>query len=187
MALTVGTDSYVTLTEAAEYFGRRLRSTAFDGADETTQEKALKHATLLLEAQPWAGDKTDADQTLAFPRDSDDVPQAIKDAQCELALELLTPRPVGHVLSRTTRGKDAPASPIIRPEDAEAAAHRLRGLVGPDGAPVLVLGDEEQYDARGSDYERPDLARGGATFHDLPAHVQNLIGDYVALGARLSR
>lgn len=90
MALTVGSDSYVTLTEAAAYLGRRLRTSAWDSADTPTREKALKHATIVLEGLPWAGDKDDAEQTLAFPRDGDDVPQAIKDAQIETALWLLT-------------------------------------------------------------------------------------------------
>lgn len=91
MPLTVGTDSYVTLVEAAVYLGRRLRTTPWDSADTATREKALKHATLCIEALPWTGAKTTSAQLLAFPRNGETaVPQAIKDAECELALWLLT-------------------------------------------------------------------------------------------------
>ena len=65
MALTVGTDTYVTLAEAVAYLGRRLRTTAWDSADTPTREKALKHAVLVLETLAWAGDQSDPEQTLA--------------------------------------------------------------------------------------------------------------------------
>jgi hypothetical protein len=91
MALTVGTDTYVTLAEAVSYLARRLRTGPWDAATTTTRETALKHATLLLEALPWTGEKATSSQILAHPRGADTaVPQAIKDAQVELALWLLT-------------------------------------------------------------------------------------------------
>jgi hypothetical protein len=188
MPLTVGTDSYVTLEEAAAYMGRRLRSSWYGVPDEF-RERALKHATLLLEGLPWAGSKADTAQLLAFPRDDGTVPQAIKDAQCELTVALLAySPPVRHVLKGPATPEDGqPGEKVtLTPEDAQAAADQFRRVVGPDGR-VLVLGGDMDYKPVGKAHEPPDLARCGATFHELPTMVQNLIGDYVALGARLSR
>lgn len=109
MALTVGTDSYVTLAEASEYLAARLGATAWESADDATREKALKHATRAIDRQTFIGRKEDEDQALAFPRcylsppaahnyRSDiitrwwcetAVPQAVRDAQCEEALARL--------------------------------------------------------------------------------------------------
>jgi len=111
MAITVGTDSYATLPEASAYLAARLGTSAWNTADEATREKALKQATKAIDRQPLLGRKKDLDtpQTLEFPRcyvvpptpDSyisdvitrwwceTDVPQAVKDAQCEEALALL--------------------------------------------------------------------------------------------------
>jgi hypothetical protein len=52
-------------------------------------------ARRLLDQQPYAGQRADDNQILAWPRigvtgvDSDTVPQAVLDAQCELALAML--------------------------------------------------------------------------------------------------
>jgi hypothetical protein len=175
MALTVGTNSYITMAEAVAYFGGRLRTEPWDFAETADREKALIHATRLLEALPWAGEKSDADQALAFPRGEDDtVPQPIKDAQAELALALLD-EDVSHVL---TRGD------VAHQAQAETVATEFRFLHGAGGK-VVVLPKGDEYEAYGG--AKNCLARSGGSFHDLPAHVQNLIGDYVALGARLSR
>jgi hypothetical protein len=186
--VTVGLNSYVTADEAAEYLSRRLRTAAWDRADDITRAKALAHATLILEGLPWAGQKPTG-QTLAFPRDdADEVPDAIKWAQAELALALLAyDDRIAHVV--TTK---APLSN----DEADAAAQHLRAIVGPDAGKVLVLGGSERAAGEAVKYdevsykqraEMPEDFASCSSFHELPANVQNLIGDYVALGARLSR
>ena len=161
--VTVGTDTYVTLSEASAYLGRRLRTGAWDAAAPTVKETALTHACLLLEALPWAGHRWDRAQTLAFPRIFHHeghharwhhyplagpvlVPQAVKDAQCELALALLT--------------FDSEALTAL------AAAGVTRQTIGSS---------------------QTDLARTGGQFHALPPIVQSLLGEFVLLGAELSR
>lgn len=94
-------NSYVSLEDAATYFGRRLGSDAWDAAGVANQEKALQHATTNLEAVDWVGYRNSPSQALAFPRaypynDDPDklttglaIPTAIKNACCEEAIALL--------------------------------------------------------------------------------------------------
>jgi hypothetical protein len=95
MALTVGTNSYVTAAEVASYFTRER--VYYDNWEEETDdnEKALIQAARLLEYQMnWLYEKTDSDQIMQWPRtgfadiDTDAIPQAVKYAQMELAIEL---------------------------------------------------------------------------------------------------
>lgn len=82
--------SYCTVEYANEYFGRRLHAEIWFEADDSTKEKALKQATREIDRQPLKGRKTETSQTLAFPRYPDsEVPEAVKDACCEVALALL--------------------------------------------------------------------------------------------------
>lgn len=100
--------SYLTTDDADAYFADRLHSEAWDAADDSTQDKALKTATAAIErlrfvgqrhavyeAIQSGGDETAilaavASQPLEFPRDADEeVPQEILDAVCEEAFALL--------------------------------------------------------------------------------------------------
>lgn len=112
MALTVGTDTYLTLADANTYFASRLAAAAWDNASDADKEKALKQACRHIEALDpagWHGDIVDIEQALAWPRynvpqrkaggvvdltygvyyDSTEYPPPLTDAQCEEALELL--------------------------------------------------------------------------------------------------
>jgi len=90
MSITVGENSYIDITGADEYFSGRLHAESWAGATEEDQEKALKQATREIDRQPLRGQKAETDQTLAFPRyPNTEVPQAVKDACCEVALALL--------------------------------------------------------------------------------------------------
>jgi len=83
-------ESYCTIEYADEYFKNRLHAESWSGADSETKEKALKQATREIDRQPLKGRKTETSQTLAFPRYPDsEVPEAVKDACCEVALALL--------------------------------------------------------------------------------------------------
>ena len=82
--------SYCTIEYADEYFKNRLHAESWSGADSETKEKALKQATRAIDRQLLRGRKTNPEQELAFPRYPDtEVPEAVKEACCEVALALL--------------------------------------------------------------------------------------------------
>lgn len=102
-------NSYVTMAEAATYFSNRLHKDAWTEAGSSDKTAALLWATRLLDTRIlWEGEKTDQVQALCWPRqyvvdpekanlygnsqylDENAIPLFLKDAQCELALSLLT-------------------------------------------------------------------------------------------------
>lgn len=68
MALTKGTNSYATVSEADSYFGDRLDVAAWTSASEPDRGKALVTATLILDGLDWMGIAVSETQALAFPR-----------------------------------------------------------------------------------------------------------------------
>lgn len=103
MALIVGTNSYINLTNADTYFADRLNSDVWDSATASNKEKALIQATKILDSMTFIGTRSKSTQILKFPRlfpidftldgfiiDSATVPQNILDAVCELAIYLLS-------------------------------------------------------------------------------------------------
>lgn len=104
MALTVGTDSYISLDDADSYFANRLHSDTW--LQNPLQETALKMACSLLENRVhWLGAPTDSSQTLSWPRrglldhsgnvvPKDTIPEAVKAVQCDLAAYLLDNDPM---------------------------------------------------------------------------------------------
>lgn len=100
MALVVGTNSYINVSDADTYFLHRIHAADWDAATEPTKTDALVTATAMLDRQEWMGSKTGDPQTLDWPRtgvsdpegnavDSATVPQFILDAACELGLALI--------------------------------------------------------------------------------------------------
>lgn len=102
---TVGSasaNSYVTHDEAELYFADRLNVDAWTNAEDS-RPKALLMAAKQLQTENWLGVRVDTTQALAWPRSgvenpdsvpcalylTTEIPQRIKDAQCELALYLL--------------------------------------------------------------------------------------------------
>lgn len=84
MALVVGTNTYADEAHAAEYI-------ALMGLDDLSDpEASLKRATRSLDdiyGLRFAGEPTDSEQPLAWPRDgSTSIPHHIADATVELAL-----------------------------------------------------------------------------------------------------
>lgn len=115
---TVGgstSNSYVSLADFADYCDRRLNASAFTDAEPDDKIRALLQAVRRLEDENWLGARVTSTQALAWPRadapkrdsgyGSDyygadygsgravylttEIPQPIKDAQCELALAYL--------------------------------------------------------------------------------------------------
>lgn len=117
MALTVGTDSYVTLAECETYLAEHYLSsdlTAWDATTDADKEVLLRRAAQTIDRQPLQGFKSVSTQTMQFPRmmysdfyyttestlrrDENwyiqtEVPEAVKDAQCEIALSALSGTP----------------------------------------------------------------------------------------------
>lgn len=95
MAITVGVNSYISATDANDYFIERLYADDWFSVSTTDQEKALVMARRIIDQQQFTGERTGADQLLAWPRsgmsyvDSSTVPQDVADAQCELALAFI--------------------------------------------------------------------------------------------------
>ena len=82
--------SYISLSEANDYFSKRLNVDAWVEASDSDKEKALTMATKAIDRQPLTGRKTTDNQALAFPRyPNTEVPEAVKEACCEEALALL--------------------------------------------------------------------------------------------------
>ncbi|GFK92218.1 hypothetical protein NNJEOMEG_00040 [Fundidesulfovibrio magnetotacticus] len=103
MAVTKGTNSYVSLEEATEYMEARPHAEAWVGADDEAREKALLHACRLMDLTlVWRGVQAVQGQPLAWPRagltgmgvDSTSVPVSVRLAQVELALVVLGSDPM---------------------------------------------------------------------------------------------
>lgn len=107
-------NSYITETDATQYFTDRLYADAWNAASSDERKAALLWATRVLDSRvDWHGVRATAAQSLDWPRayvkdmdaalippsdpnypgytylDGTIVPAAIKHAQCELALALL--------------------------------------------------------------------------------------------------
>jgi len=92
MLITVGNDTYVTTQEADDYFAARYGFDSWISLVAADKEKALVSAAQVLDLGCiWNGAKEVANQHLAFPRipDASPVPQAVKDAQCEIAFNIV--------------------------------------------------------------------------------------------------
>lgn len=99
MALTVGTNSYISVADATTYFGDRLNSSTWTDATEANKSAALIQATQIIETKKYLGDRYSTSQILSWPRygvyvdniqiDGSTVPTDILSAVCELAIYLL--------------------------------------------------------------------------------------------------
>jgi len=101
MALTVGTDAYVSLA-ACDAYHAALGNAAWTGLD-AAKEVAIRKATLWVDNAyrgRWKGIRCDTTQPLAWPRwdvtdedglyvDSATIPTAIANATCEAALRII--------------------------------------------------------------------------------------------------
>jgi hypothetical protein len=95
-------NSYVSVAEASEYFSLSYNRTAWANASNRDKEKSLAEATRLLDLfVKWNGYIASISQRLRWPRinvidadgrvvDSGTIPQAIKNATCELAYSILS-------------------------------------------------------------------------------------------------
>lgn len=100
MSLVVGTNSYVTAAEADALLLPHPRREVWGAHSDYQRELALLLAAREIDLLNFRGRVADTDQALAWPRagvidsdgriiDSDTVPDRVKTAQAELALDLL--------------------------------------------------------------------------------------------------
>jgi len=105
MALTLNVNSYVTVSEAEDYFETRIDATAWNVADSDDKESALVTATLILDENQFIGAAVSSTQSLAWPRESasyydtklgmtvdiasNEIPKRLKLAVFEMANHLL--------------------------------------------------------------------------------------------------
>jgi len=105
MALTLNTNSYVTVDDADDYLDTRIDSANWFGSTYANKESALVTATLVLDNQAWVGSAVSSSQALAWPRKNatytdnrmgrtttfgtTDIPADLKTAVYEQALHLI--------------------------------------------------------------------------------------------------
>lgn len=86
----VDLDPYLTVEDAQIFFNGRLNTYPWDNATDPEKLKALKMATGRIDRLQYIGVRLDPEQELEFPRDyQTQVPQAIEEACCLIALSLL--------------------------------------------------------------------------------------------------
>lgn len=97
------TNSFLSQDDASTYLDARLNSSAWSGASSSDKDRALISASRYLSRLEWDGRRATSTQALSWPRflvqNPDDpnlnyfsqteIPQRVKDATCELALEML--------------------------------------------------------------------------------------------------
>lgn len=133
MTITVGTDTYITLEDASTYLALHyiaadVQLVAWEALDDADQEIYLRNAMQAIENLPYPGRKQDVNQALNFPRyerilepvrrrydrysypysiiwlESGSVPDNVKFAQVEEALELASPSNASAIKSRLGSG-----------------------------------------------------------------------------------
>jgi len=160
VALTVGTDSYITVADATTWFGGRLGEVNWGAASADQKEDALRMACVRLERLHYQGEPGSSAQTLRWPRSglvdqhstelsSSAVPQFVKDAQCEEALYLLDWL-LDHTFGR--------AGALTRQREGIRAAKvgDVQEQYRPEGAPDAL---RSALGPRALEYLRPYLAR----------------------------
>lgn len=101
-------NSFVSVAEADTYFSYHRFASLWTEAETPDKEKALVMATRRLDTENYFGQKVTTTQALKWPRydvfDEDGIavpttaiPQRIKDATCDLALEYLRSDPTSQV------------------------------------------------------------------------------------------
>lgn len=85
------TTPYITVTDADTYFSERINIAPWTDASSSDKLKALQSATMIINDLKFIGEKLDTNQLNEFPRYGQDsgIPTAIKEATCEIALQLL--------------------------------------------------------------------------------------------------
>lgn len=86
----ISVSNYGSVNDADLFFSGMVNTQAWDSASTVDRLKSLKQATRIIDRLNFAGEKTDENQVLQFPRDaSTSVPDDIKIACYHIAIMLL--------------------------------------------------------------------------------------------------
>jgi hypothetical protein len=146
-------NSYATLAEANTYLDDSVRAGSWEFLDDDSKARALLTATRMLDRRDWDGEKTDSDQTLAFPRTGledyvdTQFPGPIIEACIELAYELTQDSGV----ETTSRGKNTKR---LKAGEAEIEYFRPGGVRG--------LGSDTRFPEIVEEIIKPLLGGGSA-------------------------
>lgn len=144
-------NSYVDLSEAADYFDARLNVAAWTAASTDLKTRALIQAVVRIDAENFAGEKASTSQALEWPRynvldrdgyfyDEGIIPTIVKRAQMEMALALLASDSDGFADSGLERFREAEIGPLRVVVAQGRAATALPDVVERILRPVLKAG-----------------------------------------------
>ncbi len=147
MALTVedGTvvasaDSYISQADADTYFTNHDDPSDWTGATSALKDSALRFAVMTMDGMfEWSGAVQSSTQVLGWPRTSAEdaegraiasstIPQRIKDAQCELAVQHIG-SPINAALDRGGDVRRERAGPVEVEYSEGAAAEQVKPLI----------------------------------------------------------
>ena len=135
-------NSYASVSEASTYFDARRNADAWAGASNADRELALCAAAQRLEQLDFKGAREASTQRLKWPRSgvcvdgvdvAGTVPDVVKFAQCELALELLN---AGTTDPLAETGLEAFAALSLGAIDLRVAP-RVAGALSPQVARIV--------------------------------------------------
>lgn len=173
MAITVGTDTYITILEADAYLESTRLSTdaqliVWAALSDGDKEIMLRNSTYAIERIKFTGKKNDSDQTLAFPRDIAGVtplrrnPGATTGTFYDSVLYSLLPTyPYDPASINVWIINDEVQDEIKRAEAEEALE-----LASPSG-------DTAIYEAARGAVKSYRIGSLGETFKDTPSRTQN--------------
>ena len=81
--------NYQTATQVDTYFSTRVGSFAWDDAVDADKNKAVAHATWIIDQLEYKGEKSVSTQVNKFPRNGNSTPQAILNAHSEICNALI--------------------------------------------------------------------------------------------------
>lgn len=146
MALTVGTDAFISLADADAYWSNhRDADSVWGSATDLAKEAAIREATEYLDTQfRWLGEIESTGQSLSWPRTGTDkegrsfsgIPSRVEKATAILAREALS----GYLLPAQERGGRIAAiqAGSVRVDYADAApAETTYGMVNQVVSPLI--------------------------------------------------
>lgn len=152
-------NSYVSLSEADAYWELR-NDTQWSGLSDDAKTASLVRAAQYMDfTYRWVGDRYSATQAMTWPRvvfwDRDgramyanEVPQRVKDAQCELAREDAVNGPLGAPQDRAGRVQNETIGPLSVTYFQDAPADKsfplveriIADLITPESSGSLTMG-----------------------------------------------
>ena len=135
----MATTPYADQTYAGTYFGERLGTSAWDSASSGNKDKALKQATRVLDTLNYRGAKSDEAQVREFPRNGEStIPEAIKEACCEVALALLQGNLIETMTERSAIASESVGDASVSYATPKDAVENQFGLPSPVAARLVA-------------------------------------------------